>query len=87
MAVETIKKRLESRANQTEKALYEKTSEREAKMAECDNAWNDKHNNKERSEGKRIEWDLKGVEEIFKVLELNLTQDKIKFCKGMGEND
>jgi hypothetical protein len=28
---------------------------------------------------------MKGVEDIFKVLELNLSREDIKFCCGVGE--
>jgi hypothetical protein len=40
---------------------------------------------KERSAEERIEWDMKGKEDIFKVLELNLGRQDIKFYRMEGE--
>ncbi len=65
--------------------MYEELQETEAKqlyvivheMMELDE--------KERSGKKRMEWDKKGVQEIFKVLELYLTMENIKFCHRVGE--
>ncbi len=42
-------------------------------------------NERENNGEKRIEWDMKGIEDIFKVLELNLTREDVKFCRRVGE--
>jgi hypothetical protein len=31
-----------------------------------------------------IEWDMDEVEEIFRVLELNLTREDVKLCRRLG---
>jgi hypothetical protein len=40
---------------------------------------------KETSAEKRIEWDIKEIEEIFRVLELSLTRGDIKFSRRVGK--
>jgi hypothetical protein len=83
--LEKIEEKLKNRSSQDVDAVYEEFREREAKrlnvimhgVLECD----ERENNGE----KRIEWDMKGIEDIFKVLELNLTREDVKFCRRVGE--
>ncbi len=83
--MDKIEGKMKNQSSQNVDEVYEEFREREAKklnvimhgVLECDE--------KEKNGEKRMEWDMNGIEEIFKVLELNLTKDDVKFCRRVGE--
>jgi hypothetical protein len=83
--VEKIGEKIESRMGFSEDAVFEEMREREAKWLNVIMHGVQESDAKERSGEKRIEWDMKEIEEIFKVLELSLTREDVKFCRRVGE--
>jgi hypothetical protein len=83
--VEKIGERMETRMGFSEDAVFEEMREREAKRLNVIMHGVQESDAKERSGEKRIEWDMKEIEEIFKVLELSLTREDVKFCRRVGE--
>jgi hypothetical protein len=83
--MDKLKEKLEKKAAKGEEAMYEELREREAKRLNVVIHGMTEPEGNERNGEKRMEWDKKGVEEIFKILELNLTIEDIKFCRRVGE--
>jgi hypothetical protein len=83
--MDKLKEKLEKKAAKGEEAMYEELREREAKRLNVVIHGMTEPDGNERNGEKRMEWDKKGVEEIFKILELNLTIEDIKFCRRVGE--
>jgi hypothetical protein len=65
--------------------MYEELCEREAKRLNMFMHGMLEPDDMERNAEERIEWDMKGEEDIFKVLELNLSRQDIKFYRRVGE--
>ncbi len=83
--VDKLEVKLESRGGSSEETVFGEMREREAKKLNVIMHGVQESSEKETSAEKRIEWDIKEIEEIFTVLELSLTREDIKFCRRVGE--
>ncbi len=75
--VEKIGEKMESRMSFSEDAVFEEMRDRKAKQLNVIMHSVRESNAKERSGEKRIERDMKEIEERFKVLELSLTREDV----------
>jgi hypothetical protein len=71
--------------NYNEDAIFEEMREQEAQRLNLIIHGIQEFNEKTASGEKRIEWEQNETDKIFKVLELSLTKEDIKFCRRVGE--
>jgi hypothetical protein len=77
-----LEEKLKNKIGSGKEAVFEEMSEREAKRLNVIIHGVQEYVANETTSEKRIEWDMKEMEEIFKVLEFSFTKEDMKFSRG-----